>query len=125
MMHLDMSAIADHVMSTGLGLGKPLSASPPSSPTTSPSGSFSGSLPPMIRRVSASLPVLEKGDPLMSKNDLHIVFANLEEIADLAEAFSSVLDSAMGSGEDMDDNIGEIFVEMVRCSLACFLIPVQ
>lgn len=105
-------------MSTGLGLGKPLSASPPSSPTTSPSGSFSGSLPPMIRRVSASLPVLEKGDPLMSKNDLHIVFANLEEIADLAEAFSAVLDSAMGSGEG-DDNIGEIFVEMVSTSLTC------
>ncbi|CDR39197.1 hypothetical protein NBRC10512_007972 [Rhodotorula toruloides] len=123
-----MAQIADHVMSTGLGLAKASPASPPS-PSLAPRRA--SHRPDVNRRVSsgssvtgrnesrratvAAMPNLMPGQPLMSPKDLHIVFANLEEIASLAEGFANLLDSASG-GEDpdaMDDRIGEVFVEMI------------
>lgn len=55
----------------------------------------------------------------MAANDLQTVFANLEEIADLAEVFSAILDEARGGGfeGDVDDKIGQVFLEMVGCPL--------
>ena len=114
-----MASIADHVMSTGLGLGNILGGSPPSpilsSDATSKQNQRRPSLP---RRISSqpSPPLVAAGEPLMSAKDLHVVFANLEEMADLAEAFAGVLDGARGSGneQDMADRMGEVFVEMVR-----------
>lgn len=52
---------------------------------------------------------------LLPPKDIHIIFANLEAIAGLAEAFAGVLDGAKGSeaGEGQDDRIGEAFTEMV------------
>ncbi|BGP21651.1 rho guanyl-nucleotide exchange factor [Rhodotorula toruloides] len=123
-----MAQIADHVMSTGLGLAKAPAASPPS-PSLAPRRA--SHRPDVNRRVSsapsvtgrnelrrttvAAMPNLMPGQPLMSPKDLHIVFANLEEIAALAEGFANLLDSASG-GDDpdaMDDRIGEVFVEMI------------
>ncbi|GAA5887492.1 hypothetical protein JCM6882_001427 [Rhodosporidiobolus microsporus] len=132
-----MAQIADHVMSTGLGLDRLGSASP-ASPAIASVGTFerrASAMPTGERRVSSapsltfssklaerrptvvpSLPNLMPGQPLMSSKDLHIVFANLEEIATLAEGFANLLDSASGSEDDpeaMDDRIGEVFVEMI------------
>ncbi|GAA5980289.1 hypothetical protein JCM11641_005531 [Rhodosporidiobolus odoratus] len=128
-----MAQIADHVMSTGLGLGHVGNASLASPAIGSSSileGRRSSSMPHLDRRTSTgmsskleqrrptvvpSLPNLMPGQPLMASKDLHIVFANLEEIAALAEGFANLLDSASGScdPEAMDDQIGEVFVEMI------------
>ncbi|GAA5994924.1 uncharacterized protein JCM10292_004432 [Rhodotorula paludigena] len=133
-----MAQIADHVMSTGLGLGNVGSASPPSpslgprrashmpesarrtshmsdSPRRPSAASSSSRLADRRPTVVPSLPNLMPGQPLMSEKDLHVVFANLEEIAALAEGFATALDNASGSDEPeaVDDRIGEIFVEMI------------
>ncbi|GAA5913958.1 hypothetical protein JCM8208_007010 [Rhodotorula glutinis] len=136
-----MAQIADHVMSTGLGLGNGSSASPPSptlgsrrsprrpdfvrrisdraeieSARRASSGSFGAAKgdqrrPPVV----PSLPTLMPGQPLMSEQDLHVVFANLEEIAGFADGFANALDAAAGTDdpEADDDRIGEIFVDMI------------
>ncbi|KDE03899.1 hypothetical protein MVLG_05653 [Microbotryum lychnidis-dioicae p1A1 Lamole] len=53
----------------------------------------------------------------MSTKDLHVIFANLEEVADLAERFAHLLSKAKGAtavdGAEMDDNIGEVFVNLI------------
>ncbi|KAM0793502.1 hypothetical protein ACM66B_000941 [Microbotryomycetes sp. NB124-2] len=52
--------------------------------------------------------------PLLTPRDVHLVFANLEQIAELAQVFSGVLDGAKGSDVCVDDDrIGEVFVEMI------------
>ncbi|GAA5850043.1 hypothetical protein JCM8547_000991 [Rhodosporidiobolus lusitaniae] len=131
-----MTQIADHVMSTGLGLGNVGPASP-TSPALASSGLLearrSSAMPGHERRVSAvpslnssrlnerrptvvpSLPNLMPGQPLMSEKDLHVIFANLEEIAAFSEGFANLLDSASGADEigAQDDRIGEVFVEMI------------
>ena len=138
----DMAAIADHVMSTGLGLGGALNS--PESPALSNPGTFYSAGSPTagsrfdLRRPSLfpgaasdarrpssltqrrptlmpSQPILLPGQPLMSSKDIKTVFANLEEIAGLAEAFVGVLDGARGSGLDgsQDDIIGQVFVEII------------
>ncbi|GAA5895147.1 hypothetical protein JCM5296_000894 [Sporobolomyces johnsonii] len=135
-----MVHIADHVMSSGLGLGgvgfaNALSPQPDASrlernASTSrvdqrPSfQQHDGDICPASaashghRRPTTlpTLPNLIPGQPLMSAQDIHTVFANLEEIATLAEAFAGLLDGAMGSetGDDKtDDRIGDVFVEMI------------
>lgn len=62
-------------------------------------------------RIEAAAP----SQALMSTKDLHIVFANLEEVAGLAETFARVLEGAKGGddADEMDDRIGEVFVQMV------------
>lgn len=82
-------------MSSGLGLG-PVS-----------SISSSNISPP---------PSLAPGQAAMSPQEVHIVFANLIEIAEFANAFAGLLDGAGGSNaaSEIDDRIGEVFVEMVR-----------
>ena len=124
----DMNAVADHVMSSGLGLPSLVGESPPSPP---PSATFQDMLhsgptaprndarrPSMARRPSFAPPATAAGEALMSSKNLHVVFANLEQIADLAEAFSGVLDGAWTNDldDDTSDRIGEVFVEMVRQS---------
>ncbi|GAA6001811.1 hypothetical protein JCM10207_002331 [Rhodosporidiobolus poonsookiae] len=130
-----MAQIADHVMSTGLGLG----SVGPGSPASPALGSSSilearraSAMPGGERRVSSApsfnssklserrptvvpAPALMPGQPLMSSKDLHIVFANLEEVAQLSEEFAGALDRAVGGEEAgaMDDRIGEVFVEMI------------
>jgi hypothetical protein len=138
-----MAQIADHVMSTGLGLGHvgPTSPASPALPSSSTlearrASAFPGSadrrpsMAPSLTKLQerrptmvATLPNLMPGQPLMSEKDLHVVFANLEEIAALSEGFANLLDSAMGTedGEGRDDRIGEIFVEMVRFPFCYFL----
>ncbi|BGP12786.1 hypothetical protein JCM10213v2_000703 [Rhodosporidiobolus nylandii] len=131
-----MAQIADHVMSTGLGLERacaPSSASPAIGSSSICEGRRTFAVSSHERRISApslslssrsserrpsvvpSLPALMPGQPLMSEADLHVVFANLEEIAALAEGFANLLDSASGSEDPkvMDDRIGEVFVEMI------------
>lgn len=51
----------------------------------------------------------------MSSKDLHLVFANLDEVSRFAETFAEVLEAAKGSEdlEEMDDHIGQVFCEMV------------
>ncbi|BGP44839.1 hypothetical protein JCM10450v2_000654 [Rhodotorula kratochvilovae] len=136
-----MAQIADHVMSTGLGLGNVGSASPPSPSMSSRRASH---LPESTRRLShlsdngagrrassapfalgkldqrrptvvPSLPTLMPGQPLMAEKDLHVIFANLEEIAAFAEGFANALDAAAGADDPdaIDDRIGEIFVDMI------------
>lgn len=70
--------------------------------------------------LAAVQPKMVPSQAVMSPKDIHVVFANLEEIAGLAESFAAVLERANGAeGDDgMDDNIGEVFVEMV--SSQCF-----
>lgn len=109
-------------MSTGLGLGNILGGSPPSPLPFSEAPSKNNRRRPSLPRRISSQPspaLAAAGEPLMSPRDLHVVFANLEEMADLAQAFAGVLDGARGSGneEDMADRIGEVFVEMVSCTL--------
>ncbi|GAA5970150.1 hypothetical protein JCM3765_003807 [Sporobolomyces pararoseus] len=116
-----MTQIADYVMSTGLGLdsGRSFSPASPTSAkfmdvsTTRPKGprrSLSGS----ISVVSATQPNLMPGQPLMSSKDIHVIFANLEEIASLAEAFAGMLEEAAGSEEQgAQDRIGATFLEML------------
>lgn len=70
------------------------------------------------RRATLAAGRIESAAPsqaLMSTKDLHIVFANLEEVAGLAETFARVLEAAKGGddAEEMDDRIGEVFVQMV------------
>ncbi|GAA5926619.1 hypothetical protein JCM3775_001067 [Rhodotorula graminis] len=136
-----MAQIADHVMSTGLGLGNGSPASPPS-PTLA--ARRSPRRPDFVRRISdraeiessrrtssgslgagkgdqrrppvvPSLPTLMPGQPLMSEQDLHVVFANLEEIAGFADDLANALDAAAGTDdpEADDDRIGEIFVDKI------------
>jgi hypothetical protein len=65
-----------------------------------------------------STPSIVAGEAVMSQQELHMVFANLIEIAGFGEAFTGVLDGASGSMDEslMDDHIGEVFIEMVRSS---------
>ena len=66
---------------------------------------------------SAATPSLSTGQAPLTPKDVHVVFANLEQIAELAQAFSGVLDGARGSEEGVDDDrIGEVFVEMVSAA---------
>jgi len=133
-----MTQIADHVMSSGLGLGgldagRPISPASPTSATfakasTAPRRSTSGTSLGRSNSVSrssltsASQPNLVAGQPLMSSKDIHIIFANLEEIASLAEVFAGLLDDAAGGDEnEMEDRIGETFLEIVSCC-SCLLI---
>ncbi|GAA6012623.1 hypothetical protein JCM11491_005457 [Sporobolomyces phaffii] len=118
-----MTQIADYVMSTGLGLGafdggRPLSPASPTSatfakastPAHKPRRSVSGS----TSVSSASQPSLMPGQPLMSTKDIHVIFANLEEIASLAETFAEMLDEAAGSDAgEMQDRLGATFLEML------------
>jgi hypothetical protein len=116
----DMTQIADYVMSTGLGLdgGRSLSPASPSS-ATFPKGSTTAkssrrSLSGSISSSSANQANLMPGQPLMSTKDIHVIFANLEEIASLAESFAGMLEDATGEDElDSQDRIGEAFLEMV------------
>ncbi|GAA6059521.1 hypothetical protein JCM10212_006019 [Sporobolomyces blumeae] len=121
-----MTQIADYVMSTGLGLGVPnlsASAAPLASSASSTKLGRSGGRPSSsggrsdaLRQSfsSATQPNLTPGQPLMSAQDIHVVFANLEEIAALAESFASQLDAAAGGDDDgREDRIGEVFVEMI------------
>lgn len=70
------------------------------------------------RRSLSALPWKVTPQALMSEQELHVVFANLEEIAGLAETFAGILDDARGSGkaDAEDDRIGAVFLEMVRLS---------
>jgi len=132
-----MTQIADHVMSTGLGLGG-LDAGRPVSPVSPTSATFAkaSSAPRSARRstsgasigrsdsvsrssfASTSQPNLVAGQPIMSSKDIHVIFANLEEIASLAEAFAGLLDHAAGGDEEeMEDRIGETFLEVVSLYL--------
>lgn len=125
----DMTQIADYVMSTGLGLGafEDQSAESPSSPTSATfakSASASTSKTPR-RSVSGSMsvassvqPNLMPGQPLMSTKDIHVIFANLEEIAALAETFAEMLAEATGDEEaGSHDRVGATFLEMVSIPL--------
>ncbi|KAM0753334.1 hypothetical protein T439DRAFT_323969 [Meredithblackwellia eburnea MCA 4105] len=117
---MDLNSIAEHVMSSGLGLGKSM-ASPPTPPPSATSSSFPNlgpskndlRRPTLVRRPSAQPSLSQPGEPLMSPKDLHTIFANLEEISGLAEAFASILESAWNNGRDNEDRIGEVFVEML------------
>ncbi|GAA5899556.1 uncharacterized protein JCM6883_005259 [Sporobolomyces salmoneus] len=118
-----MTQIADYVMSTGLGLGGIDSArtSSPASPTsaTFPKNSLASKTP--RRSTSGSIgasppnqPNLMPGQPLMSAKDIHVIFANLEEIASLAETFAAMLEEAAGEEEsESRDRIGSTFLEML------------
>ncbi|SGZ27081.1 BQ5605_C025g10047 [Microbotryum silenes-dioicae] len=68
-------------------------------------------------RLSSSAGLAAPGIPVMSTKDLHVIFANLEEVADLAERFAHLLSKAKGAtavdGAEMDDNIGEVFVNLI------------
>lgn len=92
-------------------------------PSTAPS--FSAKLEQ--RRATLAATRIESAAPthaLMSTKDLHVVFANLEEVAGLAQTFAEVLEGAKGSeGEEMDDRIGEVFVQMVSLSMLLLLSP--
>ncbi|KAM0789329.1 hypothetical protein ACM66B_000164 [Microbotryomycetes sp. NB124-2] len=69
------------------------------------------------RRATLALqePTMRMGQPIMSPKDLHVVFANLEEVSQFAESFAQVLASAKGSDDpdEMDDQIGQVFCEMI------------
>ncbi|KAK4057231.1 hypothetical protein OIO90_001726 [Microbotryomycetes sp. JL221] len=69
------------------------------------------------RRATLALkePSVVLGEPIMSPKDLHVVFANLEEVSRFAESFAQVLDEAKGSDDldEMDDHIGQVFREMI------------
>ncbi|KAK4057697.1 hypothetical protein OIO90_001345 [Microbotryomycetes sp. JL221] len=64
---------------------------------------------------SSSGPAVPAGSHApLSPKDVHIIFANLEQITDLAQAFAGVLEGAKGTDEVTDDDrIGEVFVEMI------------
>jgi hypothetical protein len=50
----------------------------------------------------------------MSTKDIHVIFANLEEIASLAETFAGMLEQASGGdANEMQDQLGSTFLEMV------------
>lgn len=126
-----MTQIADYVMSSGLGLGaldasRPLSPPSPSSATfakastsnrtirRSTSGPVGGRGENRSSFTSTTQPNLMPGQPLMSSKDIHVIFANLEEIASLAESFAGLLDHAAGGGEEeTEDRIGDTFLELV------------
>ncbi|KAK4048236.1 hypothetical protein OIV83_004941 [Microbotryomycetes sp. JL201] len=69
------------------------------------------------RRATLALqePTAKMGRPVMSPKDLHVVFANLEEVSQFAELFAEVLATAKGSEDpdEMDDQIGQVFCEMI------------
>ncbi|KAI5480812.1 Rho guanyl-nucleotide exchange factor [Pseudohyphozyma bogoriensis] len=118
----NMSDIADHVMSTGLGLGS-LVGTPPTPPPSASQSAFPNLLSPsrndqrrptLVRRVSHQ-PDLQPGQPLMSVKDIQTIFANVTEVTNLAEDFAGVLANAWdeSSDEDMSDQIGMVLVEMM------------
>ncbi|KAK4055181.1 hypothetical protein OIV83_000461 [Microbotryomycetes sp. JL201] len=66
------------------------------------------------RATMQQAPLNSAGQALLTPRDVHLVFANLEQIAELAQVFSGVLDGAKGSDFGAnDDRIGEVFVEMI------------
>lgn len=89
-----MAVVADHVMSSGLGLGNIVGECPPSPPPSATSAHFphistppalknSQRRPTLIRRPSGALemPRADMEQSIISSKDIHIIFANLEEIA--------------------------------------------
>lgn len=61
-----------------------------------------------MRRPSLAPSIVSPGAPLIVEKDIHIIFANLGEVASLAETLAEALDEA-----EVTDRIGEVFVEMV------------
>lgn len=126
--HEDVPQIASRVVSTSSDVTN-VSSARPASPNLAPRRA--SHRPDMNRRVSsaptvigradlsslsiAALPDLMPDQPLMSPQDLRIVFANVEEIAAFAGTFANLLSNAAGSEDSdaMDDRIGEVFVEMI------------
>ncbi|SCV68495.1 BQ2448_616 [Microbotryum intermedium] len=123
----EMSAIADHVMTSGLGLfriGEDEERFPPFTPTwtrTSRSRQTSFTRSSVAdklerrRQTSTAQPLEYVEDAVMSSRDIYTIFINLEEIVDLAEGFSAALDAAQGVDREdaRDDRIGEVFVDML------------
>jgi hypothetical protein len=139
----DLDAIADRVMSSGLGIHKPSGSSSPRQshfgteapirgrevepsqkcPGTRPNSSgselgttesFSEKLERQRATQAANQSASSARSPLLSSRDIHIVFANIDEVANLAEIFSGLLHAAKGTDEENDtnDRIGEVFREM-------------
>lgn len=111
---IDILEIADQVMSSGLGLQYVLKSTRSHSNTDSES---SPSSPTVAHRSSlSSRPTrplhFDPTNAVMSPQELHVIFANLEEIAQLAQEFSGVLSEAAGERED-EDSLGRVFIEMV------------
>lgn len=124
----EMTEIADYVMSSGLGLSA-TDADREASPVSPTTATFSrASIPNKMTRRSTSgsisvsattQPKLLPGQPLMSPKDIQTVFANLEEIASLAEAFAEMLAEAIAETEEASvDRIGQTFLDMVSESYA-------
>ncbi|GAA5923126.1 uncharacterized protein JCM15063_003542 [Sporobolomyces koalae] len=118
-----MTEIADYVMSSGLGLSA-TDADREASPVSPTTATFSrASIPNKMTRRSTSgsisvsattQPKLLPGQPLMSPKDIQTVFANLEEIASLAEAFAEMLAEAIAETEEASvDRIGQTFLDML------------
>lgn len=63
--------------------------------------------------LAANQPVTNTSQALITDKDLHIIFANLEDVAAFAEKFALVLASADGHSDDGEDRIGRAFCEMV------------
>jgi hypothetical protein len=60
------------------------------------------------------MPAAPSAQALMNEKDLHIIFANLEDVAAFAQKFAVVLARADGQGIEGADSIGQVFCEMVR-----------
>lgn len=82
--------------------------------------SLSSKLEQRRANLVAKMPAAPSAQALMSNQDLHIIFANLEDVTAFAEMFATVLARADGKGDDRADKIGQAFCEMVSgciCSI--------
>ncbi|KAM0756096.1 hypothetical protein T439DRAFT_20534 [Meredithblackwellia eburnea MCA 4105] len=120
----DLDMVADHVMTSGLGLGSVMGDMPPSPPPSASSGTFpplAGAKldqrrPTISRRGSAPQIIpRESVQSIMNQSDIRTIFGNLEEVAKFAEQFSEKLDNAWRNGpaDSLDDEIGKVFLQMM------------
>lgn len=94
---------------------RPSTARPSSSGSDLATETFAEKLERRRATLASNRSSTAPAEPLQSARDIHVLFANIEDIVSVAEALSGVLDGARGSETDdaADDRIGEAFSEMV------------
>ncbi|KAF9222409.1 hypothetical protein BS17DRAFT_186920 [Gyrodon lividus] len=112
----DLALIRDIHIPLALGQPAPFNTnSPPSPPPFSP-GSGSGSSSRTVSTASDSSTASSQLGPPMTRDDVRIIFGNIEDLALFSDQFVERLEEALGGileGGSGEDSVGALFLEII------------